>query len=225
MENHFKRRRFYSENLTNNLSKKDSKDNPIPDFTLPDSPKISNLELIHEIDDFKLDEEGDIFSDFLGMKGKIDKASLFNQLTNASANEEEDSFEIEIASRKENQKIQKESGTTKVPDSTEKTQIFENSLKGKAGLLLLEEGQELSGFDPFGGKKTESSQKGELKGKGFVTLQSTTKEVKLGGKEKMFAEMFNFKVDVSKSNFGNRNRSQSYSMGQSNSIFDFLNRR
>ena len=220
MDNHFKRRRFYSENLTKDLSRKDSKDNPIPDFTLPESPKISNLELIHEIDDFKLDEEGDILSTFLGVEGNIDKASFFNQLTNASAKEDEDSFEIEIASRKEKQNIQKESGTTNLPDSTEDNQKCN---KGKRGFLLLEEGTKLTGFDPFGGDKSKEIEKTEKKK--FMNGLFKTKDLDLEGKEKIFKEMFNFKVDVSKTNFGNRNRSQSYSMGQSNSIFDFLNRR
>ena len=226
MNNHFKRRRFYSEKLSSDLTGKDSKDNPIPDFTLPDSPKISNLELIHEIDDFELDAGNDIFSDFLGIEGNVDKASLFNQLTNASTKGNDDSFELEIASRKEREKAYKKSGKTNLPDSTDKLEESDSSVCAKNGFMFLEEGFDVSGFELFGGKNKNINGNMVINGKIKHNKQQVNRQdIILDSKKKMLAEMLNFKVDIQKKNFGNRNRSQSYSLGHNNSIFDFLNRK
>ena len=217
MNNHFKRRRFYSEKLSTDVTRRGNKDNPIIDFTLPDSPKISNLELIEEVDDFKLDN-GDIFSDFLGLEEPIDKASFFEQFMKTGQDNQEDSFELEIASREQEKPNQKESES---PHKNNQKDLLlelndfpfleENNCKGQK--IPHEKNADLE-------TKINSGGKYEL-----YSIQNKKFEINCPSKKKMINEIFSFKVDVGKTASGNRNRSQSYSIGQTNSIFDFLNKK
>ena len=219
MNSHFKRRRFYSEKLSEKAPERPYKQNP-PDFTLPDSPKISNLELIDEIEDFELDAEGDIFSDFLGVDVPIDKASFFNQMVEKSKGEQ-DSFELEIASKK-NQ------GETPSDKQINKEEGFQGSEEQQNKKLNDFIGQDfkIGDFNGKAKKHIEKTTQMDSHEKRFVPgIQNTQFEINCPMKRKMMQEMFNFKVDVGKNNIGNRLRSQSYSIGQSNSIYDFLNKK
>jgi hypothetical protein len=166
--------------------------------------------LIEEVEDFKLDS-GDIFSDFLGLEEPVDKASFFEQFM-GEKNEEQDSFELEIESRG------KGNLTKKGDDLSEK----------KNGLLLdLEEFPFLEEGDLGKNAKNLDSET-KINSGGNYEIFSTGKkkfEIDCPSKKKMINEMFSFKVDVGKNCFGNRNRSQSYSIGHTNSIFDFLNKK
>lgn len=222
MNNPYKRRRFYSEQLPTEGESFGKKRGYHMDFTLPDSPKISNLELIEEIDDFKLDEEGDIFSDFLG----VDKASFLNQMANAQE-QEEDSFELEVKSRKQGLQNSSNLKTTKI-ENNQKIEVAENPKKEYNFDLKLDEGLKDTPFclDLGLNKLNEQSTLLESNKKGNpCKLESQEFEINCPLKRKMMMEMFNFKVDVSSRNGGNRLRSQSYSVGGSNSIYDFLNRK
>jgi hypothetical protein len=217
MNNPYKRRRFYSEKLPFDVTRKSNKDNPIPDFTLPESPKISNLELIQEVDDFQLDS-GDIFSDFLGLEEPIDKQSFFEQYMKTGKNDQEDSFELEIASREQNQSKQ-------INSSDKKNSNQKQSKIGKEEFPLLEENMLLEEI-PKNKKLDEIETKLNSGGKNdFFSNHNSKFEIDCPAKKKLINEMFSFKVDVKTNNLGNRNRSQSYSFGHSNSIFDFLNRK
>ena len=220
MDNPFKRRRFYSEHLRPDTSRDQPSHQIRADFTLPDSPKISNLKLIEEIDDIQLDE-GDIFSDFLGVDEPIDKASFFNELIN-SGDPHEDSFEREIASRRK--------GSEKAPEN-DLFEPVEPSREQVGDVALDKRGTMEMGGRPgesqrgkkekaHADKQTRVNSRGETEPVWGRAMGITCPE-----KKKMIEEMFSFKVDVQRKYFGNRMRSQSYSIGQTNSIFDFLNKK
>ena len=213
MQKPFRRRRFYSEQIGPCSTPKKKNE------FLIESPQISNLELVKEVEDFVLEEHGDLFDELLKNQTNLSKEEFFGEMMKEEVNskgESIDSFELEIEKSKQKLIFGGKREIIKDVHSSSTAYnnfIYQNSIDNISMLK-----RDLKGNN---GNKTLASD-------GVRISQENTREIKKILKNKkndILKNFFNFNLSVNKQYPRNRNRSQSYSVGQNSSIYDFITKK